>query len=155
MACEAFPIQMFSPGSTTQFKNMIPRKQTSRNCFEGDYLSISKHGRHSVDSHESVWANILRCYTAANLTNSNDTELALSGIIKVLKVKFSDQYTAGLWTEILPFQFVWVLQGPTLPRDTKPPYCAPSWSCKSHAVCSFSSLSVVVYSLTHLKVIYK
>ncbi|KAN0102949.1 Heterokaryon incompatibility protein (HET) domain containing protein [Hyaloscypha variabilis] len=130
MACEAFPVQMFSPGSTTQFKNIIPRNRTSRNYFEGEYLSISKHGRHSIDSRECVWANILRCYTAANLTNSEDKGVALSGIIKVL-------------------------EGPKSSRDTKPPYCAPSWSCKSLAAFSFSSLSFVIYLLTHLRAIYK
>ena len=155
MACEAFPVQMFSPGSTTQFKNIIPRNRTSRNYFEGEYLSISKHGRHSIDSRECVWANILRCYKAANLTNSEDKGVALSGIIKVLEVRFSDQYKAGLWTGNLPFQLAWFLQGPKSSRDTKPPYCAPSWSCKSLAAFSFSSLSFVIYLLTHLRAIYK
>ena len=131
-ACEAYPTHFYYSDST-EIKDIIPRKISLDGSPEPHYLSISRYGRHQIDSKEHIWAKILSCYTSANLTKPEDKEAALSGITKVLEAKFSDQYKAGLWTGSLPSRLAWRPRGSTPSRVDKPPYRAPSWSCKSLA----------------------
>ena len=76
-------------------------------------------------SPEFVWRQIMRSYSAAELTNLEDKEAALSSIMKFLEGAFDDTYVAGLWRKQLPFQLLWKIG-----RQAKPceKYRAPSWS---------------------------
>jgi hypothetical protein len=117
-ACEIFPAAM--PKCMMfegKFKDIVPNTGIPEMASKGP-ISPSK-------SREVIWRRVLSSYSRAQLSNPNDREAALSGIMKVLEGVFDDTCIAGLWRKGLPAQLAWN----ALPSATSTPtYRAPSWS---------------------------
>ncbi|PMD26174.1 hypothetical protein NA56DRAFT_338755 [Hyaloscypha hepaticicola] len=85
----------------------------------------SKEPINPLTSREAIWRRVLSSYSRAQLSNPDDREAALSGIMKVLEGVFADTCIAGLWRKELPAQLAWK----ALPFATSTQtYRAPSWS---------------------------
>ncbi|KDQ08615.1 hypothetical protein BOTBODRAFT_179690 [Botryobasidium botryosum FD-172 SS1] len=76
----------------------------------------------------AAWEEILRLYTARELTKPRDRLLALSGVVEQFhQIWPSSRYVAGLWTHQLPGSLLWSKSRPR--EHTRPKkYRAPSWS---------------------------
>lgn len=73
------------------------------------------------------WRKIAGFYCALNLTYPKDKLPALSGLAKqVREQKGGATYLAGLWSDSLDLDLVWIPYGPENPRADE--YIAPSWS---------------------------
>lgn len=99
------------------FKEIVPNMRVQNEDIKGQ--------TDPKTSPELVWRQIMKSYSAAELTNPEDKEAALSGIVKFLEGTFDDTYVAGLLRKWLPFQLVWKI-GPQAKPFEK--YRAPSWS---------------------------
>ncbi|KAF4634273.1 hypothetical protein G7Y89_g3830 [Cudoniella acicularis] len=78
---------------------------------------------------EWLWPQIVRLYSAANLTFEKDKLPALSGIARVGYNETRDQYLAGLWRGQIEEQLCWrrLNQAPL----KRPSWRAPTWSWAS------------------------
>jgi hypothetical protein len=74
------------------------------------------------------WWNIVRLYSAANLTYSRDKLPALSGVARRSYEERGGQYVAGMWRdEDIEGQICWRAMAPRV----RPTWRAPSWSWTS------------------------
>jgi hypothetical protein len=74
---------------------------------------------------DHYWWNIVRLYSAANLTYSQDKLPALSGIARRIHEEKGGQYIAGMWRdEDTEGQLCWRAMAPRM----RPTWRAPSWS---------------------------
>ncbi|CAO2654064.1 Nn.00g107970.m01.CDS01 [Neocucurbitaria sp. VM-36] len=74
------------------------------------------------------WADVVRLYSAANLTFSQDKLPALSGIARRIYDARGGPYIAGMWQkEDIEAQLCWQVTTP----QKRPPWRAPSWSWTS------------------------
>ncbi|OAF62613.1 hypothetical protein VC83_00784 [Pseudogymnoascus destructans] len=74
------------------------------------------------------WPDIVRLYSAANLTFGNDKLPALSGTARLGYTETGDLYLAGLWRDNLEEQLCWArprLQSSIM--RPRPPWRAPTW----------------------------
>jgi hypothetical protein len=117
-ACEIFPAAMPTCMMFEgKFKDIVPNTGIPEKASKGPI--------NSKKSREVIWGRVLSSYSRAQLSNPNDKEAALSGIMKVLEGVFDDTCIAGLWRKGLPAQLAWN----ALPSATSTPtYRAPSWS---------------------------
>ena len=117
-ACEIFPAAM--PKCMMfegKFKDIVPNTGIPETASKGPISPLT--------SREVIWRRVLSSYSRAQLSNPNDREAALSGIMKVLEGVFDDTCIAGLWRKGLPAQLAWN----ALPSATSTStYRAPSWS---------------------------
>lgn len=73
------------------------------------------------------WRKIAEFYCSLNLTYPKDKLPALSGLAKQVREQKRDAtYLAGLWSDSLDLDLIWIPYGPETPRADK--YIAPSWS---------------------------
>jgi hypothetical protein len=80
------------------------------------------------------WKEVLRIYTAADLTKSSDKLVAIAGIAEALYNELDGRYTAGLWEETLLESLLWnVRQSPSQAYNHSAPYVALSWSWASQS----------------------
>ncbi|OBT98380.1 hypothetical protein VE01_03104 [Pseudogymnoascus verrucosus] len=84
------------------------------------------------------WLDIVRLYSAANLTFGKDKLPALSGIARLGHEETGDLYLAGLWRGELEEQLCWsraryppIMMRPRPPMQPRPPWRAPTWSWAS------------------------
>jgi hypothetical protein len=76
----------------------------------------------------SWWRDVVRLYSAANLTYSHDKLPALSGIVRRIHEERGGQYLSGMWREEdIEAQLCWRATRP----QKRPPWRAPSWSWAS------------------------
>ncbi|KAF2846354.1 HET-domain-containing protein [Plenodomus tracheiphilus IPT5] len=76
-------------------------------------------------SFEGWWWNVVRLYSAAELTFSQDKLPALSGIVRRIHEERGGQYLAGMWREEdIEAQLCWRVMA----LQKRPPWRAPSWS---------------------------
>ncbi|PMD34738.1 HET-domain-containing protein [Hyaloscypha variabilis F] len=116
-ACEIFPNAI--PESMMplgHFKDIVPNPK-----LDEDVSTASDPG----NSKDVIWSKILSSYSRAELSNPDDREAALSGILRMLEGIFDDTCIAGLWRRSLPAQLLWWPSGSAEPS---PHYRAPSWS---------------------------
>jgi hypothetical protein len=100
-----------------KFKDIIPNTGIPEMASKGPISPLS--------SREAIWRRVLSSYSRAQLSNPDDREAALSGVMKVLEGVFADTCIAGLWRKELPAQLAWK----ALPSATSAQtYRAPSWS---------------------------
>jgi hypothetical protein len=87
---------------------------------------INERARQASFSH--WWADVVRLYSAANSTYSQDKLPALSGIARRIQEERGGEYIAGMWREEdIETQLCWQA---TTPRN-RPPWRAPTWSWAS------------------------
>lgn len=81
---------------------------------------------------QDLWPQIVRLYSAADLTFGKDKLPALSGIARLGYNETGDQYLAGLWKGKLEEQLCWDRWGyeSSIVRP-RPPWRAPTWSWAS------------------------
>ena len=76
-----------------------------------------------------AWKLIVELYMRSSLTKSSDRTIALSGLAEEFRLKFEDQYVAGLWGRSLHRQLLWrTVQNNKSPSRSPSAYRAPSWS---------------------------
>ena len=73
------------------------------------------------------WDEIVSAYTKCGLTKEKDKLIAISGIADCFEEKMKDDYLAGLWRSVLPYQLLWRVEDPASTRRPEE-YRAPSWS---------------------------
>jgi hypothetical protein len=88
------------------------------------------------DSSLMHWYNMVRTYSALDLTNPADKLPALSGICSVYQPLINSPYLAGLWKHDLRRGLMWMLDRYTgknsdLHISRSVPYRAPTWSWAS------------------------
>ncbi len=117
-ACEIFPAAMPECMMIDgKFKDIVPNTGISEMAPKGLISPLTYR--------EVIWRRVLYSYTRAQLSNPDDREAALNGIMKVLAGVFADTCIAGLWRKGLPAQLAWR----AMPSATSTPtYRAPSWS---------------------------
>jgi Heterokaryon incompatibility protein (HET) len=85
-----------------------------------------------------IWDQIVKTYSAGNLTEPTDRLVALSGIAHKMQEHLLpfDSYAAGLWRNDIPFGLLWDVKDP-LKQDQSSNlvqhYIAPSWSWASRS----------------------
>ena len=83
----------------------------------------------------SLWKKVMEAYSRSILTFSSDKMIALSGIAKIARETFRDEYVAGMWRTCLESQLLWNIDktrqvnGEASTRGTG--YRAPTWSWMS------------------------
>ncbi|KAF2016812.1 heterokaryon incompatibility protein [Aaosphaeria arxii CBS 175.79] len=77
----------------------------------------------------NYWVQIVRTYTACQLSYPNDKLVALSAIAKVMRDILRDEYVAGMWRRYLGFELLWSVRGDLTRFASRPQkYRCPSWS---------------------------
>jgi hypothetical protein len=79
---------------------------------------------------EWVWPQVVRLYSAANLTYGRDKLPAISGVARLGHSETGDQYLAGLWRGQLLEQLCWRRAESKYSLE-RPPWRAPTWSWAS------------------------
>ncbi|OBT80157.1 hypothetical protein VF21_00677 [Pseudogymnoascus sp. 05NY08] len=115
-----------------------------RSTIASEYLPDGfprKLGRDLVRRNRKLqkhWLDIVRLYSAANLTFGKDKLPALSGIARLGHNETGDLYLAGLWRDKLEEQLCWSrsISQPSMmrlrpPMRPRPPWRAPTWSWAS------------------------
>ncbi|KAK5047354.1 hypothetical protein LTR84_006877 [Exophiala bonariae] len=108
-----------------QFKQLLPFSGTI-NLENPEYKSRGPY---------VVWDQVMKAYSAGNLSRQSDRLVALSGIARKLQrhVIPHDTYLAGLWKADILFQLLWDVEE----RGQRPHkwegYIAPTWSWASRA----------------------
>lgn len=80
-----------------------------------------------------VWDQVMKAYSAGNLSRQSDRLVALSGVARKLQrhVIPYDTYLAGLWKADLPFQLLWDVEEREQSIHRWEGYVAPTWSWAS------------------------
>jgi len=108
---------------------------TSEHC--PDQYTSQRDQKRALFSHEKMdsqefcglWAGMVEDYSACELTQSKDKIPAISGLAKVFSGRGHGQhFLAGLWSENLSQQFLWVSTSSSAHREQ---WRAPSWSWAS------------------------
>ncbi len=100
---------------------------------------------------ESMWCDIVRLYSAANLTFGKDKLPALSGIARLCHNQTGDQYLAGLWRSKILEQLCWIRLQPPVQR---PPWRAPTWTWASiDGRVNWNTTQTGVLEATHIHVV--
>jgi len=86
--------------------------------------------RRSTTKMIHLWSQIVRLYSAANLTFTKDKLPALSGVARLAYDETGDQYLAGLWKGQIEEQLCWN-RWRTKAAWRPTPWRAPSWSWTS------------------------
>jgi len=123
-ACESFPEGL--PGEFgEQFKQLLP--------FSGASNALRGGPDQNSRGPYLVWDEIMKKYSAGNLSRQSDRLVALSGIARKLQrhVIPQDTYLAGLWKTDLPFQLLWDVEDRGQPPQPWGGYIAPTWSWAS------------------------
>lgn len=124
-ASESFP-EGLPPGEPgEQFKQLLPFSGMA-NLENPDYKGRGPY---------VVWDQVMKAYSAGNLSRESDRLVALSGIARKLKrhVIPHDIYLAGLWKADLLFQLLWDVEERTPALHRSEGYIAPTWSWASRA----------------------
>ena len=112
---------------------------TNRLLIKDKRLSSQKTAgkAHSLgESWCSQWLKLVNDYSKCDMTRGSDKLVALSGIAKIFKDTYEQEYLAGLWREDLVYELLWRLENSfqmiTRPVSRRPEtYRAPSWSWAS------------------------
>jgi hypothetical protein len=72
-----------------------------------------------------AWVEIIKNYSARNLTKFSDKLIALQGIIEPLKAILGDDAVAGMWRNQIWRQLIWWTQSPVPFQQS---FLAPTWS---------------------------
>lgn len=103
--------------SVARFKNLDPDRHIANN----------KTGSSSV-AYRS-WFQIVRAYTACDLSFPGDKLVALSAVVEVMRNILRDEYVAGMWRRYLEFELLWSLSERRKESASRPEtYRSPSWS---------------------------
>jgi hypothetical protein len=62
------------------------------------------------------WDETVSAYTKCGLTKEQDKLIAISGIADYFEKKMKDDYLAGLWRSVLPYQLLWRVEDPASTR---------------------------------------
>jgi hypothetical protein len=73
------------------------------------------------------WDQVVRAYTASDLSFPEDKLVALSSVAKAMRYAVQDTYVAGLWRRYLEFELLWCVTTPKVMSLSKK-YRCPSWS---------------------------
>lgn len=105
-----------------------------------------------------LWPQIVRLYSAANITFAKDKLPALSGIAKLGYNETGDQYLAGLWKDKLEEQLCWGRHDWASDSSTmrpRPPWRAPTWSWASiDGEVTWYTRQKGILETTHVKVLH-
>jgi hypothetical protein len=131
--CERFPDSLpdwMARLTSTKFKSFDMANRKSNK--PGLMISEVPQGKNSDLVIFHLWSSVVRAYSETQLTFNSDKAIALSGIAKVMRDTFKDEYVAGLWRRCLEAQLLWSVDH-TSQADFRPstrsfPYRAPTWS---------------------------
>ena len=131
--CERFPDilpDFMARLTSTKFKSfdMANRKSIKPGLMNSEV----PQGKNSDLVIFNLWSSVVRAYSETQLTFTSDKAIALSGIAKVMRNIFNDEYVAGLWRRCLEAQLLWSVahtkQADFRPSTRSFPYRAPTWS---------------------------
>lgn len=107
-----------------------PSTQSNGQDENLDYSKFTPALLHSPRWTKSVktWRQTVQSYCALNLTFSKDIFPALAGIAKVWNPQYEKVYRAGLWTDSLHLDLLWLVYKPEKRPDA---WRAPTWSWAS------------------------
>lgn len=119
------------------FPNGLPKiVRTSKSKFKDvrrivtDYDDPEEHVGKILDWY-GKWNDIVRQYTSARLSNSQDKLVAITGLAKEMNKRIRDEYVAGMWRGHLAGQLLWMRSYVAPPELRSHGYRAPSWSWAS------------------------
>ncbi|KAL2109836.1 hypothetical protein VUR80DRAFT_1920 [Thermomyces stellatus] len=122
-ACELYPDGV--PTGIFQ-SNSLPKNLTS-----GHDAATEETGDVAVAKYRS-WTQIVRAYSACDLTFPGDKLVALSGVAKTMAKILRDEYVAGMWRRYLERDILWSVSWCRVKNTTgSMAYRAPSWSWAS------------------------
>lgn len=131
--CERFPHSLpefMAKFTSTKFKSAVMVNRESKE--EGMMINEVPQGKNRDLVIFRLWSNIVRAYSETQLTFKSDKAIALSGIAKVMRNTFKDEYIAGLWRRCLEAHLLWSVedtkQAGFQPSTRSFPYRAPTWS---------------------------
>ncbi|OAK94757.1 hypothetical protein IQ06DRAFT_81513 [Phaeosphaeriaceae sp. SRC1lsM3a] len=81
--------------------------------------------RHRISD---AWVEIIKNYSARELTIQEDRLIALKGILEPLKKILGEDPIAGMWRQDFWRQLTWWIDKPAQSYTGESPYSAPSWS---------------------------
>lgn len=110
--------------------DFVPESFTSMKLLYGQMRSADFESR---ADQLSTWYDLVRAYTARNLTKDADRLPAISALAKRMMHPKLGQYKAGMWTNHLVVGLLWEanVSGPVSYHRSTVEYVAPSWSWAS------------------------
>ncbi|KAH7073510.1 heterokaryon incompatibility protein [Paraphoma chrysanthemicola] len=104
-------------GSVQRFKSLALDHCNANNRIDSNLAAYSS------------WFQIVRAYTACELSFPRDKLVALSAIAKVMRNILQDEYVAGMWRRYLGFELLWSVSANRTESASQPDtYRSPSWS---------------------------
>ncbi|KAK5692195.1 hypothetical protein LTR17_025486 [Elasticomyces elasticus] len=79
---------------------------------------------------QQKWCDLVKGYTACNLTYTSDKLVAIAGMAQMISRTTQCQYVAGLWRKDLEHQLLWKVKTPA-PAAVRDGTRGPSWSWPS------------------------
>ena len=119
-------VTRFNDGADTNFKHEPNTDSGNESDTDSEAMTSKEESDHEP---YRIWILNLKEYTALKLTYPKDKLLAISAIARrtakaLESSKNGDQYLAGLWKRLLPFQMLWkVLESH---QRCRPAYRAPN-----------------------------
>lgn len=134
LLCERFPEtfpDFMNRLTATTFKSMdISKRRPNKRGKR--HISEVPQGKNSDLIVVHLWTTVVAAYSGCQLTFGSDKAIALSGIAKVMRDVFQDEYVAGLWRRCLEAQLLWHVndarQADYRPSTRSFAYRAPTWS---------------------------
>jgi hypothetical protein len=120
------------PQYTAQLeKQAAMLKASARLCTRGAFEFLWRFTGttliEKIEFHNS-WFELVQQYSTRQLTFGTDKAMAMAGIASCIQQNTGLNYAAGLWTEMLPFNLLWI--APNNP-GSRPVRSVPSWSWTS------------------------
>jgi hypothetical protein len=100
--------------------------------FKGETLE------EKIEFHNS-WFEMVQQYSTRELTFGTDKAMAIAGVAYFIQLNTGLKYAAGLWSEMLPFNLLWIAPGKPGPRPVR---SVPTWSWTSVDGMIYHRLSV-------------
>lgn len=128
--CERFPVEL--PGDfdrvhdLKRFDVQSPYSWIDQRLTKGQTARIDAC---NLEARDKMWRAIVMVYSETCLSFADDRAVALSGIAKVLRNTFDDQYVAGLWGRGMEYQLAWSILSQQRGKFQRSHiYLAPTWS---------------------------
>ncbi|KAF2679231.1 heterokaryon incompatibility protein [Lentithecium fluviatile CBS 122367] len=103
--------------SAARFKDLAPDHHIANNNTGSNFAAYRS------------WVQIVRAYTACELSFPGDKLVALSAIAKAMRDILRDEYVVGMWRRYLEFELLWSVSGNRTGSASRPDtYRSPSWS---------------------------
>ena len=118
LLCETYPTVL---EMKTHENNLPYFKETIQNA-------ISPEDSEDRTSWDHAWRWLVAIYSRCFLTYPSDKLTALSGIVKTMQQKTTDEYLVGFWKRTLVRDLAWTVSGIYVPVNRPFEYRAPTWS---------------------------